>query len=231
MKIGNPQTPYRQALSIEQAYEGIISAIENAKDLLAEANLLLENQHWARACALAILAIEETGKEGVIFRILLADDEKELKSEWKLYRDHRFKNLSWIIPRLLDLGIIKREELRHFFASNRREHTFYLDRLKQKSFYSDITSDGVWRSPKYCITEDQARAIISAAKDVVGSAPGPLSTREGLELWVKHLKTINKDNQSDWDEAFWNCFMEAKSRGLWDEEELELFLGKYFRKS
>jgi len=66
---------------------------------------------------------------------------------------------------------------------------------------------------------------------VVGSAPGQLSIREGPDLWGKHFKPINKNNQSEWGEEVWNCSVESKSRGLWDEEELGLFLVKYLGKS
>src|SRR5258708_26909667 len=38
------------------------AALQNARDLIADARLLLDHQHWPRACALAILATEEVAK-------------------------------------------------------------------------------------------------------------------------------------------------------------------------
>ena len=84
------------------AAEGIALARKNAAGLIADAELLLENERLPSAAALAILAIEELGKVQIIKRIVLhSDDAKQLKEAWKEYRSHRAKNVMWILPKLV----------------------------------------------------------------------------------------------------------------------------------
>ncbi len=81
-------TQYTGPLTVEQAAESITKARANAQSLLADAELLLEHQRWARATALAILSIEEAGKVALIRELLLARDEAELREGWRAYRSH-----------------------------------------------------------------------------------------------------------------------------------------------
>jgi AbiV family abortive infection protein len=102
---------YFGRLTPAQAARGIEAAINNANALVADALLLLQNQRWSRATALAILAIEEAGKPGIVRAILLARNEEELREEWKSYRSHSIKNLMWILPDLVRKGARHLEEL------------------------------------------------------------------------------------------------------------------------
>src|SRR5262245_39384520 len=105
-------TQYSGPLSIEQAAEGIRRALENARSLLADAELLVEHRRWARAASLAILAIEEAGKVPLVRALLLARDANELKDEWRAYRSHTKKNVLWILPELAAQGARFLEDLR-----------------------------------------------------------------------------------------------------------------------
>ena len=77
---------YSGRLNPTQAAEGIQAALKNARALLADAQLLLENERWQRATALSILAIEEAGKIPLVRGILLARDDKESREAWRSYR-------------------------------------------------------------------------------------------------------------------------------------------------
>ena len=57
---------YRGRLTNRQIAEGMTAAAANARRLLSDAVLLLEAERWPTAAALAILAIEEAGKQAIL---------------------------------------------------------------------------------------------------------------------------------------------------------------------
>ena len=138
---------YTGRLNTAQAAEGIQTAIRNSRSLLADAKLLLENERWQRAAALAILAIEEAGKVSILRGLLLTRKEEELKDEWRSYRSHTSKNVTYILPELVAKGARKLEHLRSIFDES-SEHGQVLDSIKQISFYSDALGDCHWSAPK-----------------------------------------------------------------------------------
>ncbi len=70
----------RGKLSVAQMVEGMNAARKNGRPLLEEAKLLFEAERYARACSLAILAIEECGKTPILRGMLAAHDDKALKA-------------------------------------------------------------------------------------------------------------------------------------------------------
>jgi len=58
--------PFTGALTAKTAATGIHFANENARSLLADAELLYVNGRYERCAALAILAIEEAGKSTIL---------------------------------------------------------------------------------------------------------------------------------------------------------------------
>jgi len=138
-------TQYTGPLDVEQAAEGITKARANAQSLLADAELLLEHQRWARATALAILSIEEAGKVALIRELLLARDEAELREGWRAYRSHSKKNVLWILPDLAAKGARSFEDLSPV-GDPTSDHPQVLDSLKQTAFYSDVYGNGRWSS-------------------------------------------------------------------------------------
>jgi AbiV family abortive infection protein len=83
---------YRGPLTCGQAAAGITAARANAQELLDEAKLLARAKRWARAAALAILAIEEVGKVPIIRMLLLAGSDNELADTWRDFVRHTSKN-------------------------------------------------------------------------------------------------------------------------------------------
>lgn len=204
---------YKGKLDPKSAAEGINLGNENANSLLQDAELLFNNQRFERCVALSILAIEESGKASIIRAILLTDDPKDLKKEWQNYHRHTEKNLSWIVPELIAKGARQLEDLRPMVDSN-SDHGQTLDNLKQLSFYTDIFSSKKWSIPSKVIDEDLAKTILTIAKVMVKKDKGSMTTEKELELWVKHLKPVWKQEMLKMKQALINCYNEAETLGI-----------------
>ncbi|WP_454686962.1 AbiV family abortive infection protein [Agrobacterium leguminum] len=178
-------TQYKGPLTPSQAASGIRLARENAARLINDADLLIENGRHPSACALAILAIEELGKVQAIKTILLASDDATLKAGWRDYRNHRAKNVQWILPMLAGQGARTLNQLRAA-ANPLSDHTAVLDSVKQLSFYTDSYGKaGRWSEPVEAVEQELAASIIATAK--VLNRQGKTTERE-LEIWVAHVR-------------------------------------------
>lgn len=124
---------YTGHLTAAQAAAGIHAAMRTAYGLLRDAELLLKNERWERATALAILAVEEAGKVAILRSILLARNETELQTEWRAYRSHTKKNVGWIFLKLVGTGARKLEDFRPIFDTG-SDHGKIIDALKQECF-------------------------------------------------------------------------------------------------
>ena len=129
---GNAGTPRRKrgrrlrwfsgALSPEETAAGMNAARRNARRLARDAKRMLETGSFATAAALAILAVEESGKVSILRGLSTASGETNRRDLWKDYRSHTSKNTGWILPELAAKGARTLEELR--LATDRDgEHT------------------------------------------------------------------------------------------------------------
>lgn len=207
-------------LDPKSAAIGIRLAYENAELLLKDAELLFANRRFERAVALAILAIEEAGKSTIIRGILLADDPRQLKKEWRNYRQHTQKNLAWILPHLVAKGASKLEELSQIF-NPASDHGVTLDNIKQLSLYTDIFGSGQWSKPSDTVDDVLARQILLIADSIVRIEKVMTSERE-LELWVKFLKPARNLGRKGMKEALRNCYAEAEKLGIMDREKISV---------
>lgn len=174
-------TQYKGLLTPSQAAAGIASARTNAARLIADAELLVENDRHASASALAILAIEELGKVQAINIIVLQSEPAKLKEAWRDYRNHRAKNVQWIIPKLAAEGARALAELRAA-ADPAGDHTAMLDSIKQLSLYTDCYgAAGRWSEPSDAVDPDFAISILATAKMLNRQTR---TTERELELWV-----------------------------------------------
>ena len=177
---------FKSKIDSKKASEGIKAANDTAKSLLDDAILLFENKRYARAIALAILSIEESGKPAILRSILLEDDVKEINECWKSYRRHNAKNTMWILPELISKGARHIEDMRQIVDKN-SNHSQTLDSLKQLCFYSDAFTKCKWSIPDNVADFENAKSIIAVAK--VSVSKNDLFNNElALDLWVKHLK-------------------------------------------
>lgn len=204
---------YKSKLDPKSASEGIRLAKENADSLVKDAQLLFDNNRYERSVTLSILAIEEAGKASIIRSILITEDKKELNDNWKRYRKHTEKNLAWIMPELFVKGARKIDDLRPLYDKG-NTHGRTLDFLKQLSFYTDIFSSKKWSSPAKVIDKELAEQILKSAQILAKKHPAGIDSEEGLKLWVKHLKPVQKQNMAKMKQAIVNCYNEAEELGI-----------------
>lgn len=179
---------YRGALTAEQVAAGMTVARGNSLRLLDDARALLAGQRWPTAAALAILAIEEVGKLGILRQIATARDDESLKRLWKEYRSHRSKNKGWIAPRLMMDGARSLEDLRPA-VDQEGDHTAVLDAIKQIAIYSDCLGQAYWSSPETAVDEELARGLVATA-EILTSTMSRATTPREIELWVVHIGPV-----------------------------------------
>ena len=131
--------------------------------------MLLEAESWPRAAALAILAIEETAKIGILRGLLLARSNEELRSGWRDFRRHTAKNYMANF----------REYARPWCEIGRPAGLVIeagghedIERLKQAGLHSNCLAPETWTSPDEIIDEDVARALVATASTIVGPLSG-----------------------------------------------------------
>lgn len=206
--------PYKGHLDCAQVAEGINTANANARRLATDAQTLLDAGSNASAASLAALAIEESGKVSILRAIVLAEDEKALKSEWKRYRSHTSKNCHWIFADLVAKGAKHLNDLRPIY-DNASDHPNILDQVKQLGFYTDcLGARAHWSIPADVIDVELATALVNSAK--LFSQRSPVTERE-IQLWVEHMKPFwNKDLQG-MKQALVNCYSAMQLEGFQDE--------------
>ncbi|MBI4020806.1 MAG: AbiV family abortive infection protein [Candidatus Aenigmarchaeota archaeon] len=201
---------YSDHLTIEEAAKGIQAAIANASSLLRDAQILFDSQRYERACALAILAIEETGKPAILRALLLEKDSSQIRKEWKNYRSHTKKNVHYILPTLVSQGARHLEDFRAIFDKH-SDHASTLEYLKQLALYTDSLGECQWSEPAKVVDRDLSKKVLNIAKLLVSKDHAMTSELE-LELWVKHLKPVWKKDMVQMKQALANCYQEAEDK-------------------
>jgi hypothetical protein len=77
------------------------AALQNARDLIADAQVLLDQQPWPRACSLAILATEEVAKASTRCILPMLSDEAAEHFAWPLDQVNRTHGLKLEIAGML----------------------------------------------------------------------------------------------------------------------------------
>lgn len=209
---------YRGRISAADATQGIRCARENALRLVTDAELLLANEHFASALALAVLAIEEAGKVSILRAMVLARSDEEARADWKEYRSHTSKNRLWPILEFALKGARKLDDFTSLVASD-AEHPVILDQLKQLAFYTDCLGNKHWSVPSEVIEKDLAVVIAKTARILV--AGGEVTQRE-LELWVQHVGPVWKQNKEVMEKALTDWYAALQAEGLKDSGENEM---------
>lgn len=201
---------YNRKLSPAQLAQGMNCANSNAKRLLKDAELLCQNERYPSAVGLAILAIEEAGKEAMLRSLALARNADELRTAWKDYRTHTSKNRLLALPHLLSSGARELEDLMPLFKESEYPHS--IESLKQVSFYSDCLDSARWSSPDEVIREEQAKQGVAAAKVVINNKKHV--TEKEVELWIKHMAPVWKKDWRQEKEALKSWFADLVRSGL-----------------
>lgn len=182
MKNGRAEH-YKGRLSAAEIANGMNAATRNAKRLIADAELLFENERYPTALSIAILAIEEAGKLSILRGLSIVPDDKQLIATWRDYRTHTAKNSAWIISQLAGQGARTLQDLRPIFDS-KAEHQNMLDSIKQIGFYTDCYGNRNWSEPQEVIEKKLAQTILAIARILCPKRE--TSVRE-IELWAQHL--------------------------------------------
>jgi AbiV family abortive infection protein len=206
------KSQYNQNLTPKKAAEGINAIKSNAHSLINDAELLFEHGRFERATALSILAVEEAGKVSIIRSILLEDDQKELNKEWKRFRNHLDKNWGLAFFEAVQHGNKHFDELKSLLSDEKSKKSF--EYLKQLAFYTEYFKNKKWSTPDKIIDKNLATSILRSAKVFVGDKKSSVSTKEELELWVKHMKPVWKKNNTLMKQAIINFYKEAEEKGI-----------------
>lgn len=216
---------YTGRLRPNQIAEGINAARRNARRLAEDAQLLFDNQRYPTATALAILSVEEAGKESILREIAWATEDNELRTSWKDFRSHTKKNAMWLLPHLVSEGARRLDDFRKLFEED-AEHKFLLDMIKQVSFYTDCLGKAHWSEPSDVIDKNLAEQLLQVAKIFVKDRD--ITTKE-VELWTKHMAPVRAKSSVEQKKALLNWYAELQEFGLTDERDnivdLSIWLG------
>lgn len=209
---------YKGMLTAEKATEGMNCALKNARRLISDAKLLYDAGRYPSSTALAILAIEEAGKVGILRGVALCRSESELKMFWRDYRTHTSKNRLWRFPELVTKGANKIDDFSQLFNES-SEHSFILDNLKQVSFYTDCLGDAHWSLPENVVEKDLAEQFIKIAEIVT---PKDDVTIREIELWIENMGPVWNVSFEGMKKALVKWFDDMQKEGIYPEGQNDM---------
>jgi len=186
------------------------AASKNASRLTDDACLLLDAGRFPSAASLAILAIEEAGKVSILRGLSLARSDAEALEEWKAYRAHTGKNVSWILPELAANGARRLDDFKTIFDGD-ADHPHMLDQLKQLGFYTDCLGKAHWSLPWDVIDGELARHLVKIAQITANDSR---VTPKEIELWIEHIGPVWKKDLSWMKQALVNWYAALQTHGL-----------------
>jgi AbiV family abortive infection protein len=213
---------YKGRLSANQIAAGINAALQNAKRLSEDAQLLFRAGRFPSAASLAILSIEESGKVSILRSLSLAKTSDDLNDAWRDYRSHTKKNATWLLPQLAGQGARKLDDFKALF-DEASDHPYVLDQLKQIAFYTDCLGKTHWSIPQDVVDKSIAKMLIQVASIF---ATDKQITKTEIELWIKHIGPVWKRAPSWMNQALCNWYREMQDVGLAapGKNEMEKFI-------
>ena len=207
---------YRGTLTPAQIAEGMNAAIRNARRLADDARTLFDLRRYPTAASIAVLSIEESGKVSILRRFAMARDLPNCRRIWQDYRNHRSKNVAWILPDLVAAGARDLDSLQ-LAAQADAEHTALLNNVKQIGFYSDCLGNFHWSEPAKVIDKRPAQLVVKiadlfATRDTV--------TPEAMELWIAHLGPAYRAPLETMKAALLNWYRAMNEAGLLNEDDM-----------
>jgi AbiV family abortive infection protein len=142
----------------------------------------LEHGRWPSALALAILSIEESGKEPLIRHILTTPPGRLRAEAWQAFADHRAKNVMAAFGDFFKQGARTLDDFQALIRSD-SPHARQIEELKQSATYVAAT-DGIWPEPTEVITEEVARRMVETAERRVAL---PEWSADHYRIWKKHV--------------------------------------------
>ena len=211
---------YRGLLSAAEVAQGMNAASRNARRLVGDARLVLNNHGYATAFALACLSIEESGKSRILRELALARDEGEARECWRGYRSHTYKNLLWPLIESVAAGARRARDFATLLNPD-AEHAHLLDKLKQISLYTDCFCKGHWSVPADVVDKELAESLVLSAEVLV---PAREISTEEIELWIQYMQPVwgRGKAAASMEEALFQWNGEIRRRGLADADSCSL---------
>jgi AbiV family abortive infection protein len=215
---------YVGRLSPKEIAQGMNCAISNAERLVVDAELLYQNGRYPSALAMAILAIEEEGKEAVLRSLAVARTSEDVRDAWKAYRTHTEKNVKFAFPGLTSRGASKLEDYLPLFKDT--QYPQLVENLKQISIYTDCLGKANWSIPNSVISRDLAERIVSTARQIIRKKSEV--TEKEIELWIKHVGPVWKKDLELMKAGLIIFYTAMINEGLFkgNLEEVQEFLGR-----
>ena len=207
---------YRGRLSPAQIVNGMNAAIRNARRLADDARTLFDLERYPTAASIAVLSIEESGKVSILRHFAMARDLPSCRRIWKDYRNHRSKNVAWILPNLVAAGARDLDSL-HLAAQSDAEHTALLNNVKQIGLYSDCLGKVHWSEPDRVIDRRLAQMLVKIA-DIFATKEAV--TPEEIELWIAHLGPVYGAPIETMKEALLNWYRAMNEAGLLSKDDM-----------
>ena len=207
---------YRGTLAPAEIAEGMNAAIRNARRLADDARALFDLQRYPTSASIAVLSIEESGKVSILRHFAMVRDLPNCRRIWQDYRNHRSKNVAWILPDLVAAGARDLDSL-HLAAQADAEHTALLNNVKQIGFYSDCLGNTHWSEPDKVIDKRLAQMLVKIA-DVFATKEAV--TPEEIELWVAHLGPAYGAPLETMKAALLNWYRAMNEAGLLNEDDI-----------
>lgn len=199
------------------ASTGVAAALRQARELLSDAQLLLENGRSATALAIAILALEEFGKALLIVEIAEELDPAKRAALWKQLRQHKAKTPG--IGQVRDFERSHASKGGEFSAEvvldavrdaidNEAPVSRWLEVIKQGCLYVESGSHGEWSGPYDWAQPEQASRLV-------------LWIRRFVEGQSHYLETLTSPHEMEV-----QLRSTAELRALAQSERLEAAIGQ-----
>ncbi|HVT24972.1 MAG TPA: AbiV family abortive infection protein [Rhizomicrobium sp.] len=209
---------YRGKLNPQQVADGMNAAAKNARRLLYDAELLLRESRFPSATALAILAIEEAGKNTILRQLAASSSDAEIKNAWKGYRSHRQKNLASIVPNLAANGARIIDDFKLAFDGT-GNHPAEVDMVKQLAIYTDCLGDAHWSEPDAVIDSNLANQMVKAARILAPHDDQYIHSAREIDLWAHHMGPVMDQPLAVMKAALSKWYEEMRREGLVDSDE------------
>ena len=206
---------YRGKLTPAQVADGMNAAIRNARRLADDARALFDLERYPSAASIAVLSIEESGKVGILRHFAIARDLPSCHQIWRDYRNHRSKNVGWILPDLVAAGARDLNSLQ-LATQPDAAHTALLNNVKQIGLYSDCLGSVHWSEPEKAIDRRLAQMLVRIG-DLFATREAV--TPEEMELWIAHLGPAYGAPLETMKEALVNWYRAMNEAGLLNEDD------------
>jgi AbiV family abortive infection protein len=214
---------YRGPLTDTEIAEGMNAAGRNARRLAADAAVMIREESFPTAAALAILSIEESGKTAILRGMAALTSEGDIKQAWQQYRKHTAKNVMWQIGDLVARGARRLDDFRPLFAAT-SDSPYVLEMLKQIALYTDCLGQRHWSEPPNAVESNLAQSLVQTA-DLLAQRK-PVEVAE-VTAWRKHMQPVWGTSTAAMSAAIIRWHDEMVEAGLADDShkgELEQFI-------